>query len=57
MHPSRITDRMNFLLILEKAFPLWAKAIVLYCKNSQQTKMLKAETVDYSDDIDDGMCV
>ena len=39
----------------EEQFPLWAQAIITYCRDTQiRYSALQAETADYSDDLDDG---
>ena len=39
----------------EEKFPLWAKAILKYCKETQiKSSALQMETVDFSDDLEDG---
>ena len=39
----------------EENFPVWARAIVTYCKETQvKSSSLQAETSAYSDDMDEG---
>ena len=39
----------------EDKFPLWARAIVIYCKDTQvRSTALQIETADYSEDTNDG---
>ena len=41
----------------EEKLPLWAKAVVMYCKDTQiRSSSLQTETTEYVDTIDDGMC-
>ncbi len=40
----------------EEQFPLWARAIIVYCRDTQiKSSALQAETAEYSDDLEDGM--
>ena len=39
----------------EEKFPLWAKVILKYCKETQvKSSALQIETEDFYDDLDDG---
>lgn len=39
----------------EEQFPLWAQAIITYCRDTQiRSTAIQAETADYSEDLDDG---
>ena len=40
----------------EEKFPLWAKAILRYCRETQvKSSALQLETVDFNDDLEDGL--
>ena len=41
----------------EEELPAWAKAVIVYCKDTQiRSSSLQSETVDYVETMDDSMC-
>ena len=49
-------DKENIRETFEEQFPLWVRAMIMYCKNTQiKLSALQEETASYTDDLPEGM--